>query len=134
MASRATALETPRLLLRQWREKDLEPFAAINADPQVMHYLGGSTLTKEQSDSLAERIRLHFHEHGFGLWAVEVKHEATMAGFIGLAYPDFPARDHADDRDRVAPVQRVLGKRPRHRRRRRVHALRVRVALLRCPL
>lgn len=31
-------LRTPRLLLRQWREQDLGPFAALNADPQVMEF------------------------------------------------------------------------------------------------
>src|SRR6185437_5258242 len=35
----ATTLETERLILRDWREEDREPFAALNADPRVMeHY------------------------------------------------------------------------------------------------
>jgi RimJ/RimL family protein N-acetyltransferase len=82
-------LETPRLRLRRWRPEDLEPFAALNADRDVMRYLGGVPLTREGSDALAGRIMEHFDEHGFGLWAVEVKDDAAMAGFIGLAYPYF---------------------------------------------
>ena len=31
-------IQTERLILRQWREEDLEPFAALNSDPQVMEY------------------------------------------------------------------------------------------------
>ncbi len=89
MASEEGELQTPRLILRHWCEEDLEPFAAINADPMVMRYLGGRVLTKPESDSFVKRVRLHFDEHGFGLWAVEVKRAGTMVGFIGLAYPHF---------------------------------------------
>jgi RimJ/RimL family protein N-acetyltransferase len=32
-------LETERLRLRQWLPADLEPFAALNADPRVMAFL-----------------------------------------------------------------------------------------------
>jgi RimJ/RimL family protein N-acetyltransferase len=84
-----TELETRRLLLRLWRPEDLEPFAALNADPEVMRYLGGAALARQQSDALADRIMDHFRAHGFGLWAVELKGEASMTGFIGLAYPTF---------------------------------------------
>lgn len=54
-----------------------------------MRYLGGASLTSQQSDALANRIVDHFRTHGFGLWAVELKGEASMIGFIGLAYPTF---------------------------------------------
>lgn len=30
--------ETRRLILRQWQERDLAPFAALNASPEVMHF------------------------------------------------------------------------------------------------
>lgn len=45
---------TARLLMRQWTEADLEPFAELNADPEVMEYFPG-TLTREASDALAAR-------------------------------------------------------------------------------
>jgi RimJ/RimL family protein N-acetyltransferase len=84
-----TELETPRLLLREWRSEDREAFAVLNGHPEVMRYLGGVPLTRAASDALADRIAQHFEEHGFGLWAVEVKGESSMAGFIGLAFPHF---------------------------------------------
>src|SRR5919202_823953 len=46
-------LRTRRLLLRQWRDADLEPFAALNADPQTMRYFP-APLSREESDALAE--------------------------------------------------------------------------------
>jgi RimJ/RimL family protein N-acetyltransferase len=84
-----TELETARLLLRGWREADLAPFAALNADPQVTRHLSGRPLTREQSDELARRIHAHWGTHGFGLWAVERKADGRMIGFAGLAVPAF---------------------------------------------
>jgi len=84
------AVETPRLLLRAWRETDRAPFREMNADAQVMRYFP-SPLTAEETDALLERIRLHFEQHGFGLWAVALKETNEFAGFIGLAVPAFEA-------------------------------------------
>lgn len=81
-------IETERLLLRPWRESDLAPFAALNADPDVMEFLP-SILTREESDAFAARIRAHFEERGYGLWAVEVVDTAPFVGFVGLAHPPF---------------------------------------------
>jgi RimJ/RimL family protein N-acetyltransferase len=50
-----------------------------------------ATLARVESDALVARIRSHFAEHGFGLWAVEVAGEALFVGFIGLAIPSFEA-------------------------------------------
>jgi ribosomal-protein-alanine N-acetyltransferase len=83
-------LATPRLLLREWRDADLEPFAALNADKRVMEHMP-ICLSREQSDGVASRIRAHFAEHGFGLWAVEVPGEVAFAGYIGLLRVSFDA-------------------------------------------
>jgi len=85
-----TELRTPRLVLRQWKERDHEPFAALNADPEVMHYFP-VLLTREHSDVLAERARAGIEQNGWGLWAVEVLDEARFIGFVGLAVPQFDA-------------------------------------------
>ena len=83
-------LRTERLLLRRWRQHDLEPFARLNADPEVMRYFP-FTLTREQSDELAARI-VHAIEHdGWGLWAVEVLGGPSFIGFVGLGTPNFDA-------------------------------------------
>jgi RimJ/RimL family protein N-acetyltransferase len=83
-------LRTPRLVLRQWREADLEPFAALNADPEAMRYFP-APLTRAESDALAARARAAIEERGYGWWAVEVVGAAPFIGFIGLAEPSFEA-------------------------------------------
>ena len=83
-------LSTERLLLRPWREDDLEPFAALNADLSVMAFFP-SVLSRNDSDALAERMAAHIDTHGWGLWAVEVPGVAALAGYIGLSVPGFAA-------------------------------------------
>jgi len=84
-------IQTARLLLRRWRPEDRLPFASLNADPVVMEHFP-STLTRQQSDTLADRIEAHFTHRGFGLWAVEIPVVTPFAGFIGLSVPAFQAR------------------------------------------
>jgi RimJ/RimL family protein N-acetyltransferase len=75
---------TERLLLRRWSEEDREPFRRMNADPRVMEYFQ-STLAAEMTDALMERNARHFEEHGFGLWAAELRTDRSFVGFVGLA-------------------------------------------------
>jgi RimJ/RimL family protein N-acetyltransferase len=90
LRSRAvTELRTPRLLLRQWRETDFEPFAALNADPEVMRHFP-APLTREQSNAFASRARAHIGVLGWGLWAVELD-AAPFIGFVGLSEARFEA-------------------------------------------
>ena len=83
-------LRTGRLRLRRWRLSDWAPFAALNADPQVMEHFP-ARLSREDSDAFAARIEAHFDRHGFGLWAVEIPDVASFAGFAGLCVPGFEA-------------------------------------------
>jgi RimJ/RimL family protein N-acetyltransferase len=87
---RADSIETPRLLLRPWRDTDLAPFAALNADPEVMRHFP-ALLSRDESDALAARIRASFEAQGWGLWAVEEKGGAPFIGFVGLNRPTFDA-------------------------------------------
>jgi RimJ/RimL family protein N-acetyltransferase len=83
-------IETDRLLLRTWQPEDREPFARLNADPEVMEHMI-TPLTREQSDNFVDRIEEHFAEHGFGVWAVEVPGVSPFVGFVGLMVPAFDA-------------------------------------------
>ncbi len=78
-----TQLTTPRLLMRQWRETDKVAFARMNADPEVMEHFP-SVMTTEQSDGLVDRMHTHLEEHGWGLWAVEVRASDEFIGFVGV--------------------------------------------------
>lgn len=84
------SLRTPRLLLRPWRDEDLAPFAALNADPRVMEHFPG-TFDRSGSDALAAAIQADLEKNGFGLWAVEVPGVAPFIGFVGACEPDFEA-------------------------------------------
>ncbi|WP_382309671.1 GNAT family N-acetyltransferase [Herbiconiux sp. UC225_62] len=79
-----TELLTDRLLLRRWRHDDLEPFAALTADPEVMRYFP-APLDREASDALAVRADALFDSHGYGLWALELRATGEFIGFTGLA-------------------------------------------------
>jgi len=83
-------IETERLKLRLWKPEDLEPFARINADSEVMECFP-NPLTREESDTFAETIRKEFEERGYGLFAVEAVGVAPFIGFIGLHLAQFEA-------------------------------------------
>lgn len=85
-----TTVTTARLLLRGWRESDRDPFAAMNADPEVARYLP-TPLDRASSDALVDRIVAHWAEHGFGLWAIERHDDGAFLGFTGLYRPAFEA-------------------------------------------
>src|SRR6266567_3541496 len=81
-------LRTERLILRPWRPADHEPFASMNADPEVMRYMLRA-LTREESDAFIDRAEKQFADHRFGLWAVEVPGVAPFIGFVGLWMHNF---------------------------------------------
>ncbi|MGF1629722.1 MAG: GNAT family N-acetyltransferase [Kiloniellaceae bacterium] len=83
-------LTSERLLLRPWRESDLAPFAALNADPRVMEHFP-APLTPAETGAMVGRMRAALAERGFGWWAVEVPGVAPFIGFIGLSVPSFQA-------------------------------------------
>jgi RimJ/RimL family protein N-acetyltransferase len=83
-------LRSERLVLRRWREGDLEAFAALNADARVMRHMP-KVLSRAESDALVAGFEAHFEAHGFGRWAVEVPGVAACVGFVGLAVPGFEA-------------------------------------------
>jgi RimJ/RimL family protein N-acetyltransferase len=79
---------TDRLRLRRWRPEDRAPFAALNADPEVMRHFP-AVMSRAESDALVDRIEAHFAEHGYGLWAVEVLETEEFIGFTGLSRVSF---------------------------------------------
>ncbi|QNK71030.1 GNAT family N-acetyltransferase [Variovorax sp. PAMC26660] len=86
MKTELIEFDTPRLRLRQWRESDLAPFAAMAADPQVMEFLLPLP-TRADSDAAVERARGLIASNGWGFWAVEHKASGEFIGFTGLNAP-----------------------------------------------
>ena len=92
-------IETERLILRTWEDKDIEPMAAIDQDPKVCEYLPGVG-NRAATEAFIQRIIKHYHERGFSLYAVELKatHDPSLKhagtgfiGFLGLMAPSFEA-------------------------------------------
>jgi RimJ/RimL family protein N-acetyltransferase len=83
------SLETERLILRMFREDDLDPYAAMCADPDVMRYLGdGKALTRSEAWRQMALILGHWRLRGFGLWAVEERTTGALLGRIGFFQPE----------------------------------------------
>lgn len=81
-------LETERLLLRLFRESDLDAYAEMCGDPEVMQYLGGATMTRAESWRSMATVLGHWQLRGFGLWAVEERSSSQMVGRVGCWRPE----------------------------------------------
>jgi len=79
----AFALRTRRLLLREWRDDDAAPFAAMSADPKVMKFLAPFA-DRAAIDAYIASARDHLQVYGFGKFAVELPGETSFIGMIGL--------------------------------------------------
>ena len=81
-------IETQRLLLRHWREPDLDAFISMNADSDVMRYFP-ATLSAEETKLFYDNIEREFSEYGYGLYAAEEKDSGSFMGFIGFHWARF---------------------------------------------
>lgn len=82
--------ESERLGFREWNMDDLNFFAQMNRKARVMKYFTTS-LSKEESKDFLKAIILHFDNHGYGLYAVEIKENHQLIGFIGFQIATFKA-------------------------------------------
>lgn len=89
-------LRTSRLTLRPWWDADREPFAALNADPEVARDLGGP-LDRSQSDAKFDRYVATFKWHGYCRWAIEDSRQLFL-GYSGAmpSAPDHPLGPHVE--------------------------------------
>ncbi|MEX0169955.1 GNAT family N-acetyltransferase [Streptomyces sp. LMG1-1-1.1] len=84
-----TEIRTPRLLLRRWSDDDLVPLAEINADREVMRWIGdGSVRDLDETAEDIERYEEEWDDEGFGIFAVELLGSGELIGFAGLSVPD----------------------------------------------
>ncbi|WP_327266388.1 GNAT family N-acetyltransferase [Streptomyces sp. NBC_01232] len=84
-----TEIRTPRLLLRRWTDDDLVPLSEINADPEVMRWIGeGDTLDLDRTAEDIERWEEEWDEEGFGIFAVELLGSGELIGAVGLSVPE----------------------------------------------
>ena len=84
-------LKTERLRLRALRKSDVEDYAALNSDPEVLRYLVGSGEQPwDRSRSWRHMAFLlgHWHLGGAGMWAVEHRETGAFLGILGFAEPE----------------------------------------------
>ena len=79
-------IETGRLVLRRWEARDLVPFAAINADPEVMDF--PRPLTRMESDAEVADFEARWEADGFCFGAVERREDGLLLGMAGIARYD----------------------------------------------
>jgi RimJ/RimL family protein N-acetyltransferase len=91
-------IDTDRLVIRPWKPSDREPWAAINADPEVRRYYWPSLMSREESDEAIAWCERHLQKHGFGFVAVERRLDGALVGGIGFsrAPPDVPNGPHIE--------------------------------------
>jgi len=80
VATSVPRITTRRLVLRCWHDDDRSPFAAMNADAEVMHDLGGP-LDRSESDRKLDRYAEAFDSHGYGRWVLEGSANGEEPGF-----------------------------------------------------
>ncbi len=83
-------IETERLLLRPLASGDGEALAEINADPEVMRFIGdGSPRDTEQTEALVAKVAAHWDAHGWGAFALTERDTGDLVGLAILATPNF---------------------------------------------
>ena len=81
-------LETPRLWLRAFAGSDLDAYAVMTADEEVMRYIGtGTTLTRMETWRAIAGMLGHWELLGYGMWAVEEKSTGVLVGRAGFIDP-----------------------------------------------
>jgi RimJ/RimL family protein N-acetyltransferase len=81
-------LETDRLILRGWRDADLDPFARMMADAEIVRFIGGNTLARGDAWRVMATLVGHWALRGFGFWVVERKADGAFLGRVGLWQPE----------------------------------------------
>jgi RimJ/RimL family protein N-acetyltransferase len=83
-------IETDRLILRTWTDKDTAPYYEINQNPKVIEFLLGP-MTEDEVQNFMREQNNNFDIKRFCLLAVEIKNTEKIIGFIGLSEPKFEA-------------------------------------------
>jgi RimJ/RimL family protein N-acetyltransferase len=81
-------IETTRLILRSWTDGDRAPFAALNADPEVMRYFA-AVRSRAESDVLVDKLLEFEARDGFAFCAVERKADGLFIGMVGIQAVDY---------------------------------------------
>lgn len=105
-----TSLETERLLLRQPERSDLDGYAAVFGDAQVMRFLGGGEVrTRAEVSSSLDRMLRHWDQHGIGLFSVVRTADERLLGRVGFLLWDPERWVNAMREELEGPFETELG-------------------------
>ena len=102
-------LETERLRLRAVEPGDLDAFAGYMADPDVVRFIGGRTLAREETVERVEVWRARFERDGFGQFALERRDDAVVVGRCGLLVWQLPEWSSTTLTEATDPYELELG-------------------------
>jgi ribosomal-protein-alanine N-acetyltransferase len=94
-----TIAETDRLIIRHWREGDVEDAFAIYGDPEVTRYLAGDardTTIDSTREWLAKKLPTQAEKAPLGLWAVEERSSGNVIGHALLQYAQINGEDRVE--------------------------------------
>ena len=83
-------LKTERLLLRPFGQEDLDDYAALYADREVVRHLAGGPEPWDRSRSWRHLafVRGHWLLKGTGVWAIEHRESGAFVGSTGFWEPE----------------------------------------------
>ncbi|MFM5906408.1 MAG: GNAT family N-acetyltransferase [Novosphingobium sp.] len=88
-------IETERLILRDWRDSDWQPFFEGSNTPAVMRWLGG-VMDDDKQARQRERLEGYSRDNGHTFWAVERKDDGALLGFCGIKRANLPGGPQGD--------------------------------------
>jgi RimJ/RimL family protein N-acetyltransferase len=102
-------LETERLVLRKPEPGDVDGYAEIWGDPEVVRFLGGRTLTREEAEGGIERMLKQWDRHGVGLFSVIRKEDERLVGRVGYLLWDPERWANAMHEELEEPLELEIG-------------------------
>ena len=102
-------LETERLILRKPETDDLDGYAEIWGDPEVVRFLGGRTLSPDEVPAGIERMVKQWERHGVGLFSVLRKDDERLVGRVGYLLWDSKRWVNAMHEELDEPLELEIG-------------------------
>ncbi len=79
-------METERLFLRRYTEKDKQDFVALFTDAAVMKCVGDGVMTAEQAEAFWRKLFEKLYPRNFNIWAIFTRADSRYVGHAGI-YP-----------------------------------------------
>lgn len=89
-------IETPRLILRKFKQQDTQELTFILANPKVMKFSPTGILSLTQTQEKVASFIVSYENYGFGKWAVVLKESSKLIGYCGIAVEEIDCKDERE--------------------------------------